>query len=141
MSTILKDPKSLEDELVRMLAGFSQMHLPSVMDEVNRWHPPIDVMEIDDKFIIIAEIAGISTSDVSISQTDDIIIIRGNRHENLTHSSPMFHHMEINYGPFERNIKLPARFIGGNVSASYKNGFLKIEISPNNTTGRTISID
>lgn len=141
MSTVLKDPKSLEDELVRMLAGFSQMHLPSVMDEVNRWHPPIDVMEVDDKFIIIAEIAGISTNEVSITQADDVITIRGHRHENLTHSSPMFHHMEISYGPFERNIKLPARFIGGSVSASYNNGFLRVEINSNTTTGKTINID
>ncbi len=128
MSIFLKNPKSIDDEMIRLLASFSQMHLPSLMDELNKWHPPIDVVETEDKLIIIAEIAGISVSDISIKQIEDFIVIQGNRSEAIPHSSPMFHHMEINYGPFERSIRVPREFVGGEISATYKEGFLKVEL-------------
>jgi len=140
MSIILKDPKSLEDDVIRLLAGFSQMHLPSLMDELNRWHPPVDVFETEDKLIILAEIAGISVDKISIKQIENTIIISGNRDEILPEPSPMFHHMEINYGPFERVIRLPVKFVGGEVSAKYRNGFLRVEIKENKTVSRTIEI-
>ena len=129
MSIYLKDPKYIEDDLVRMLAGFSQMHLPSVMDELSRWHPPVDVMEIGDKLIIVAEIAGISAESVMVNQKEDMIVIQGTRSEVSANSSPVFHHMEINYGPYERNIKIPKRFVGGEIKALYRNGFLRLEIA------------
>ena len=140
MSVDLKDSKTVEDEIVRMLSGFSQMHLPSMMDELNRWHPPIDVMETEDRLVIIAEIAGISPSDVSITQEENVLTIIGSRCEVLPHTSPLFHHMEVNYGPFERNIRLPQKFIGGKITALYRDGFLRIEVEKQENFDRRIEI-
>ncbi len=141
MSIILKDPKSVEDDVIRLLAGFSQMHLPSLMDELNKWHPPVDVFETKDRLIILAEIAGISVEKISIKQIENTIIIQGQRKEILPPTSPMFHHMEINYGPFERVIRLPAKFVGGEVDAKYKNGFLRVEVTKIQPNLKTIEIE
>ncbi|MCD6595422.1 Hsp20/alpha crystallin family protein [bacterium] len=137
----LKGKKSAQDELIRMLAGFSQMHLPALMDELNKWHPPIDVVENDDKLIIIAEIAGIDIKNISITQAEDVITIQGIRNEIIGELSPIFHRMEVNYGPFERNIRIPLCFAGGDISAKYNNGFLRIEIEKNEDTFETITIE
>ncbi len=50
-----------------------------------------------------------------------------------------FLNMEINYGPFERNIHLPREFVGGKISARYVNGFLKIEVT--RTQSSTIKVE
>ncbi len=141
MGIVLKDRRSHEGEIMRLLAGFAQMRLPSLMDELNKWHPPVDVLETEDKLIIIVEIAGVSTGDINITQHGDLIRIEGNRIEVLPAESPVFHHMEINYGPFERNIRLPRKFVGGEVAASYKNGFLRIEVSKNKNAERVIKVE
>ncbi len=141
MNVKFKGKSSAQQELIRMLSGFSQRHLPALMDELNRWHPPIDVIETDDRLIIIAEIAGISVENVSITQADDVITIQGSRNEFLAESSPVFHHMEINYGPFERNLRLPEKFVGGEITANYNNGFLRIEISASGETTQTITVE
>ena len=137
----LKGKKSAQDELIRMLAGFSQMHLPALMDELNKWHPPIDVVETDTKLVIVAEIAGIDIKNISITQTDDVITIQGNRNEFVSEDTLVFHHMEINYGPFERNIRIPRNFVGGEISAKYKNGFLRIEIEKSQDNFSSIPIE
>ncbi len=133
--------KNFEDEIVRIFAGFSQMHLPILLDELNKWHPPVDVFETEDKLVIMAEIAGIDIDDITITQTEDVITIQGVRRESSAHQAPVFHHMEINYGPFERNIKIPPHFIGGKVTAKYKNGFLTIEIERVSSPIKEITVE
>ncbi|RKZ32890.1 hypothetical protein DRQ33_05065 [bacterium] len=136
-----KSKKSIDDEIIRLLAGFSQMHLPALMDELNKWHPPVDVIEVEDKLIIIAEIAGMSIENIKITQNEDIITIQGTREETTGKTAPVFHHMEINYGPFERNIKIPTYFVDGKINAKYRNGFLQIEIERAEITIRKIEIE
>ncbi len=141
MGMALKDPRAIDEEIVRMIYGFSQLRIPAIIDELNRWHPPIDVLETEEKLILIAEIAGISDGDVSIVQMDDIITIKGRREKLEKEKSPMFHHMEINFGPFERNIRVPQKFVGGKIVASYKNGFLRVEINANTSPKRIIPVE
>jgi len=133
--------KNIEDEIVRLFAEFSQMHLPVLLDELNKWHPPVDVFETEDKLVIMVEIAGIDIGDITLTQSEDIITIQGVRKENFVGQAPIFHHMEINYGPFERNIKIPPHFVGGKISAKYKNGFLTIEIEKVSEPVKEITIE
>lgn len=121
----------IDDEILFMLDGFSQMRLPVVLDEINKWHPAVDVYESGNRLIVIVELAGVDPKDVSVSQKDDVISICGIRRETIPHPPPIYHHLELNYGPFERNLKLPPSFIGSKIQMGYKNGFLKIVITAN----------
>ncbi len=140
LMTRFKKDGDAEKELLRLLSGFSQMKLPVVVDEIDRWHPPIDVIETGKKLVIVSEIAGMREEDISIMLKDDIIAISGKREGFCDEPNPVFHLLEINYGQFERNIRLPKKFIGGNVLANYKNGFLKIivEMPEKNTVSITV---
>ena len=108
---------------------------------LNIWHPPTDVYETDNLFVIIMEIAGIDKNELSIILKDRIISICGVREEKIPLSSPVFHNIEINYGPFERNIQFPCDVSSDNIKANYKNGFLTIEVEKKHPAKKDIDIE
>ncbi len=124
----LKDSKKVEDEHLRIFASFSHLNSGMMDRMISRWHPPTDVFHTDEKMIIISEIAGICEKRIRITSEGNLLRIEGERDEITSEERATFLNMEINYGPFERNIHLPREFIGGKVSARYSNGFLRIEV-------------
>ena len=121
---------TLEKELYHLYSQFTRMKYSSIISPVNVWHPPVDVYETKDKLVIKMEVAGISKDDFSIRVSGKYLTIQGNRNEQVSPEYPTYHNMEINFGPFERNIKLPERFTNTNVKANYSGGFLEIIIKP-----------
>ncbi len=92
------------------------------------WHPPIDCFETGSEVVVLMEIAGLKQEDFSIAVKDDVLTIHGNRNEKADPQRIAFHHMEINYGRFERNLKLPQGMDTKSVKATYKDGVLEIRI-------------
>ncbi len=135
----LKDSKKVEDEHLRIFASFSHLNSGVLDKMISRWHPPTDVFHTDDKLIILSEIAGISRDKIKITQDGNLLRIEGERDEMVIEERSTFLNMEINYGPFERNIHLPREFVGGKISARYVNGFLKIEVT--RTQSSTIKVE
>jgi len=88
------------------------------------WHPPTDLLETEDSFIIRTEIAGMSASDFSVNIDEDFVTIIGKR--SLTNRKCAFHRMEILYGDFTVRIALPDEVDVDAVSAEYDTGFLTI---------------
>jgi len=125
----------LEEEMRRLFNSFSQMRHRAMLYAVNLWHPSTDVYETEDKLVILCELAGIDKDNICLKIENDIINISGSRPEMSVGKAAVFHNMEINYGPFERNIKIPRKFIGSEPVANFSSGILKIYISikPHNT--------
>ncbi|MCK5833904.1 Hsp20/alpha crystallin family protein [bacterium] len=123
---------SFDEEMRRLYSEFSQMKNRVMLNAINVWHPPTDVCETEDELIITSELAGVRREDIRIQLDDDIMRITGIRNERKPINKAVFHNLEINYGPFERNIKFPKRFIGGEPKAHFKEGILciKIPVSP-----------
>jgi len=89
--------------------------------------PPTDVFDMGSHIIIRMEISGISSRDLSIHIQDDILLIKGHRREQESAKMRVMQ-MEIFYGPFERRFRLPCAIDSNNARASYKNGFLEIQL-------------
>ena len=137
----VKNSKKVEDEHLRVFASFSHLNSGILDKMISRWHPPTDVFHTEDKLVVLCEVAGISRENIKIIQDSNILKIEGERVEIPSEKRATFLNMEINYGPFERNIHLPREFVGGEIIAKYSNGFLKIEVSRVPTSTVNVEIE
>jgi HSP20 family protein len=91
--------------------------------------PQIDVYESREEIIILAEIAGVEKEDLAVEICRNTLRIAGRRKQMRHGEKGTYHLVEIQYGPFERNLVLPSLVDTEKVSASYVNGLLHIRLS------------
>jgi HSP20 family protein len=99
----------------------------------NAWEPRVDVIEDEKRIIIKAEIAGARGEDIQLIYIPErhSILIRGLRREEDFEDEERtnFYQLEIFYGPFQREVKLPEVPIQSDeIKASYRNGVLLVQI-------------
>ena len=90
------------------------------------WEPPTDFYETDDQYVIRIEIAGMKEQDFDIFYENHTIKIRGVRYESPDHKA--FHQMEIRFGEFYTEFRLPTDILPEEIFAQYQNGFLIVSI-------------
>lgn len=88
------------------------------------WHPPTDVFETEEEYIIRIEIAGMHEEDFTVSLDGSKISVIGKRL--LKNRKCAYHRMEIPYGEFRTGVELPGEINSSETSADYENGFLTI---------------
>ncbi|PIP14480.1 MAG: hypothetical protein COX48_00625 [bacterium (Candidatus Stahlbacteria) CG23_combo_of_CG06-09_8_20_14_all_34_7] len=116
-----KEMNTLMDEII----GFSRISIY----RKTYFSPPVDIYEANNRFVIIIDVAGINKKQINVSVSDDILIIKGERKRtNAIDENLCYYHMEIEYGPFERRIRIPRNIDIDNMKIEYDNGLLNIEI-------------
>ena len=129
MNMISRDPWSLLDQWHREL---SQM--PAVRsDDTSRvegsdWTPAVDIKEEDGKFILHADIPGVSADEIEVSMEQNVLTIKGERKHESTESSEGFKRVERSHGVFMRRFALPESVNAEQISASSKDGVLEVVI-------------
>lgn len=92
-----------------------------------KFTPPYDVIELADKIIILVEVAGMNSNDLKINLAHKRLVITGVRHRpNL--DSQAHHRVEIGFGDFRLDVPLSWSVEQEMVSASYRDGFLQIDL-------------
>ena len=91
--------------------------------------PQIDVYESAGEIYILAEIAGVEKEDLDVEICQKTVKITGRRRQMRHPEKGTYRLVEIQYGPFERHLILPALVDPENVSASYINGLLHIRLT------------
>src|SRR5262245_48021499 len=92
------------------------------------WVPTTDVYVTDGGLVIKVELAGMKSENLEINVEGNRLRISGSRPDCCRATKCSFLLMEINYGPFERFIELPAGYDLGQARAAYLNGFLRIDV-------------
>lgn len=90
------------------------------------WIPPIDVSETDNEVIVKVDVPGVNPEDMEISLADNVLIIKGKKEKEEEEKKENFYRVERYYGSFMRSIQLPCEIEEDKISATYKNGVLKI---------------
>ena len=93
------------------------------------WKPQMDIYEIPEEIIIIAEIAGVNKENLEVEISSKAVKIYGYRIELPHVKNTKYRLAEIQYGKFERILFLPASIDTDKVTASYLNGFLQIRLA------------
>lgn len=90
------------------------------------WHPPTDVYETEDAFIVKIEIAGMRDEDFIVAGENQLLHIEGVRPDPAGRRA--YHQMEILSGKFEIDVELIFPVNMESASAEYKDGFLTISL-------------
>ena len=96
------------------------------MEEVGQLS--LDIFQTKDAIIILAPIAGTKSSDVTVTVTEDILTIRGERLAPEFAEEKDYLTKECFWGKFSRSIVLPKNANPREIKASSKNNILEIQI-------------
>lgn len=88
----------------------------------------VDIFQQNNEIIILAPVAGSTSKDVTISVTDDVLTIKGERLPDHKVEEKDFLTKECFWGKFERSIVLPKNANSKEIAASFKNNILEIHI-------------
>ena len=89
------------------------------------WTPAVDIHETADRYIVTAELPGMSREDLDIRVHDGRLTITGTRRER-TRPCEQYHRIERGHGSFMRTFQLPIPVDGERVSADLRDGVLTI---------------
>ncbi len=92
------------------------------------WVPNTDVYVTDNGLVVKVELAGMRSEHLEITVEGNHLRISGNRPDGCRAAKCSFLVMEINYGPFESVLEVPAGYDLSQAKAAYLNGFLRIDV-------------
>jgi len=92
------------------------------------WVPNTDVYVTDNGLVVKVELAGMRSEHLEITVEGNRLRISGNRPDGCRAAKCSFLVMEINYGPFESMLEVPAGYDLSQAKAAYLNGFLRIDV-------------
>jgi HSP20 family protein len=106
------------------------------------WAPSVDVYERDGKFVVRADLPGLSREDVKIEVVEDQLVIQGERHQEREIEKSGMYRAERVYGTFQRAIPLPEHADLDSAEAHFANGVLEMSfrLSEEKRQGRRIEI-
>ncbi len=92
------------------------------------FEPPIDIYETEEGIIMKMEIPGMKKREIGVEFEGDTLIIKGMREDKSRRHKVAYHQMEINYGMFERRIRIGIPIRESRVTATYRDGFLEVRL-------------
>jgi HSP20 family protein len=93
------------------------------------WTPPIDVYETQDRYVVAAEVPGLSREHIELALEDSRLTIRGQRIDRSTASDVVhFHQVERGHGAFARTFEFASNIDVEAVSADLTNGVLTVTL-------------
>ena len=92
------------------------------------WMPAIDIIDTPAAFVLKAELAGMKPEDVHIELEDDVLTIRGERHQEEKFETEQYQSTEWHYGAFRRSISLPRSVKRDAIEATYENGVVAVRV-------------
>ncbi len=96
--------------------------------EHTAWMPTADISETENSFEIRTELAGVSENDVNVSVTDNLLTIKGEKHQEEETDGKNYHRVERRYGSFQRSFTLPKHVETSDIKAGFKDGVLTLTI-------------
>ena len=110
----------------KALADMFQSANPIFTLSKSAWKPQVDMLETAEEIIVIAEIAGVDKTDLDLEINTRAIRISGKRMINPPAKTGRYRVAEIQYGGFERILRLPSPIDTEKVTAAYQKGMLMI---------------
>jgi HSP20 family protein len=108
------------------------------------WTPNVNLYENDTAYIVCVDLAGVDKDTINVFVLEQKLMLRGTRlvpmmpeEERVAPQPPggirqgpklRVHLMEIDHGPFCREVELPADVVHEQIQANHRNGLLWIEI-------------
>jgi HSP20 family molecular chaperone IbpA len=94
------------------------------------WIPNTDIYESENhsRIFVVMELAGVDLERLTITLKGRVMWVRGDRPDPSRAHKREFQQMEIDYGHFERRVRVGTNVVAAQASARYAHGFLVIEL-------------
>ncbi|MBQ4132267.1 MAG: Hsp20/alpha crystallin family protein [Desulfovibrionaceae bacterium] len=102
----------------------AEMDAPSAALRAKTHFPPLNISETEEAIYVKALIPGAAIEDIELTISDSILTIRGE----IQPKQGRYHRQERPTGPFSRVININVPIELNKVSASMKNGVLKVSL-------------
>src|SRR5256885_15748837 len=121
--------RDIQGEMNRLFDSFFGRPLATATGTESRvWMPVVDMYETKDDLILRFELPGVSEKDVSLSITDDVLTVKGERSFDQESKDDHAYHVERAYGKFERSVELPVPVQVDRAKATYRDGVLEVRL-------------
>ena len=117
--------RDLEREFDRLLESI-KMPFPGL--RLERQYPPVNVYELDNEFLLVAELPGISPENLELTVAAGILTLKGERKGPDGIPDDRFRRHERLRGNWQRQLTLPDRVNEELLSAEFVHGVLKIHL-------------
>ena len=120
---------TMRDEMDRLFERFEQgwPRLPGLFArEGGGMVPQLDVKENAEQLSIEVELPGVEEKDVSVTLSNGILSIKGEKRSSREEKKDNYHLAERSFGSFERSLRLPETIDEGKVEARFDKGVLHI---------------
>lgn len=91
-------------------------------------NPEVDVSDGDGKFMLKADLPGLSEDDVEVAVDGDVLTISGHKSETSEDKENDYCRRERRFGSFRRSFKLPEGVVGDKAKASFDKGVLTVTL-------------
>jgi HSP20 family protein len=136
-----RDLEHAADEIEQLFADLWQV-FPFSRGLRRNYRPQVDVYRSDDPatLTIVAELPGVDPAEVKLVAAPQALLIAGVRHR--PRDCGHFEQMEIDYGPFQRQVTLDEDVDPEHATATYARGILTITlpITPKPTQRESVLI-
>jgi len=122
-----RDFELLQDRVRCLVDDFFQVSRPLVLSK-RGWVPAVDIYEGPDAVYVVADTAGVDKESLHLILKGQFLHLAGQRHPPVSLDNRRFYQMEIEYGPFERIIRIPLAVDTEQMEAYYENGLLVIQM-------------
>jgi HSP20 family protein len=109
---------------------------------LNRWIPPMDLVEEGDHFVLRADLPGVSQEDVKVELDDNVLTISGERKSEHEDRKEGYYRLERAAGRFSRSLTLPDGIDPESIQAQFENGVLTVRVpKPEERKPRRVAIN
>ena len=100
------DFENVQQRMEKMLENIFDEMRPTRFAAEKVWKPPVDIYETAEEVIVLVEVAGMNKKDIAVTLDNNILKISGIRPDYSPAAKNKIHQMEIDYGKFERMMKI-----------------------------------
>jgi HSP20 family protein len=100
----------------------------------------VDVQELDNKYLVEAELPGVDKNEVNIEMNEERLTISVKREESINEEKKNYIHKERRFSSMSRSIYLEDAKSEG-IKANLENGVLKITVPKESRPGKSVKID
>jgi HSP20 family protein len=118
---------ALREEMDRVFGRFFEPR-GDEFEAAGAWAPRLDFSETKDAFLVKVELPGMEQKDVAVSLQNQVLTIKGEKHQEREEKDQKRHRIERSWGEFARTIALPEAVEGDKVTATYKDGVLTVTL-------------
>jgi HSP20 family protein len=107
----------------------------------DRWQPAMDVFETETSVVVRVEIAGVRGEDLRVHVDGELLRVSGVRQVAAEPKVRRLHQMEVDFGPFEREVRIAIPFDRDMVNANLEDGFLTITLPKRMVVRRQVEVE